>query len=85
MKPQPAASDESSVREQLSQLAAFVQRALRFWGVMAVTLLLGGAALAVFLYVRQPRFRSETVILYADKGGVNRSPDSSETKERSPT
>jgi hypothetical protein len=81
MKPlQPAASDESSVREQLSQLTAFVRRALRFWGVMAVTLLLGGAALAVFLYVRQPRFRSETVILYADKGGVNRAPDSNETQ-----
>jgi hypothetical protein len=81
MKPlQPAVSDDSSVREQLGQLTAFVRRALRFWGVMAVTLLLGGAALAVFLYVRQPRFRSETVILYADKGGVNRAPDSSETQ-----
>jgi len=81
MKPvQSEASDDSSLREQLNQLAAFIQRALRFWKVLAVTLLVGAAALAVFLYVRQPRFRSETVILYADKGGVNRAPDSSETQ-----
>jgi uncharacterized protein involved in exopolysaccharide biosynthesis len=80
MKPLQSTGDDSSIREQLSQLTAFIRRALRFWSVMAVTLLLGGAALAVFLYVRQPRFRSETVIIYADKGGVNRAPDSSETQ-----
>lgn len=79
-QPQPVASDDSSIREQLNQLVAFVRRALRFWPVMAVTLLLGGVALALFLVLRQPRFRSETVILYADKGGVNRAPDSSETQ-----
>jgi hypothetical protein len=81
MKPlQPVASDDLSMREQLSQLTAFVRRALRFWRVMAVTLVLGAVALAVLLYFRQPRFRSETVILYADRGGVNRGPESSETQ-----
>jgi hypothetical protein len=81
MKPlQPAAGDDLNIREQLGQLTAFLRRALRFWSVMAVTVALGGAALAIFLYLRQPRFRSETVIIYADKGGVNRAPDSSETQ-----
>jgi len=81
MKPlQPVASDDLGMREQLSQLMAFIRRALRFWRIMAVTLVVGAAALAVFLYFRQPRFRSETVILYADKGGVNRAPESSDTQ-----
>ena len=40
MKPLQPTGDDSNIREQLGQLTAFIRRALRFWSVMAVTLLL---------------------------------------------
>jgi uncharacterized protein involved in exopolysaccharide biosynthesis len=58
-----APSDETS--EQLSIAAAFLRRSLRHWRTALGVLALGGAACAVFLFVRRPMFRSETVILYS--------------------
>jgi capsular polysaccharide biosynthesis protein len=53
-------------REQLSRVAAFLRRALRFWATSLSLLFLGGIACAVVLFVRRPMFRSETVILYSE-------------------
>ncbi len=57
-------SDET--HEQLVGAAAFLRRALRFWRTALSVLALGGVACAVFLWVRRPTFRSETVILYSE-------------------
>jgi uncharacterized protein involved in exopolysaccharide biosynthesis len=51
--------------EQLSRAAAFLHRALRSWRSALSVFVLAGAACAVFLFVRRPMFRSETVILYS--------------------
>jgi hypothetical protein len=53
------------MHEQLARAAAFMRRALRSWRSALGVALLGGAACAAFLFVRQPTFRSETVILYS--------------------
>jgi capsular polysaccharide biosynthesis protein len=71
---------EPSVREQLVAIGDFFRRALRFWHVLLVSVLLGAAAFAVFYYLHQPRFRSETVVLYVQKGGPEENADSSETQ-----
>jgi uncharacterized protein involved in exopolysaccharide biosynthesis len=57
------APDET--HEQLLRAAAFLRRALRSWRSALCVVLLGAAACAAFLFVRQPTFRSETVILYS--------------------
>jgi uncharacterized protein involved in exopolysaccharide biosynthesis len=59
---------EPDAREQLDKLLAFLERARRFWHVPLLALLAGGIAFAVFLQLRTPKFRSETVILYAERG-----------------
>ncbi|HEV3190945.1 MAG TPA: hypothetical protein VGY54_10635 [Polyangiaceae bacterium] len=60
----PARPDET--HEQLLSAAAFVRRARRFWRLALSVLVLGGVACTAFLFVRQPMFRSETVILYSE-------------------
>ncbi|HEX3775159.1 MAG TPA: hypothetical protein VHV51_11885, partial [Polyangiaceae bacterium] len=62
-------SAEPDAREQLSRALAFLRRALGFWRMPLITLVLGAAACAVFLHLRTPRYRSETVIFYSEKGG----------------
>ena len=52
--------------EQLSSAGAFLRRALRFWRTALSMFVLGGVACTVFLVVRRPTYRSETVILYSD-------------------
>ncbi|HKY40927.1 MAG TPA: hypothetical protein VJN18_33565 [Polyangiaceae bacterium] len=59
---------EPDAREQLDRLLAFLQRARRHWRVPALALVVGAIAFAVFLKIRSPKFRSETVILYAQRG-----------------
>ena len=71
---------EPSVRDQLTAIGDFFRRALRFWHVVAVTLLLGGAAFGVFYYLHQPRYRSETVVLYVEKGGPDENSDTAEAQ-----
>ena len=56
--------DETS--DQISSAAALLRRALRCWRTALSVLVLGGAACAVFLVVRHPAYRSETVILYSE-------------------
>jgi uncharacterized protein involved in exopolysaccharide biosynthesis len=57
-------SDET--QEQVLRAAAFLRRALRSWRTALAVLVVGGVACAVFLFVRRPMFRSETVILYSE-------------------
>jgi len=77
MIPEPA---EPTIAEQFGALSAFVRRTLRFWPVLLGSLLLGAAEFAVFQYVRQPKFRSETVILYVEKGNTDQPAESSEAQ-----
>ena len=58
---------EPDAREQLERWLGFLQRARHFWPAALGTVLLGCVAGAVFLYLRAPRYRSETVIFYAEK------------------
>ena len=76
----PPEPSEPSIAEQLGALSAFMRRALRFWPVLLVSLLVGGAAFAAFQYFREPRFRSETVILYVEKGNTDQPGESSEAQ-----
>jgi capsular polysaccharide biosynthesis protein len=73
-------ASEPSVREQLLAISDFFRRALRFWHVVVVALLLGATAFGLFYYLRQPRFRSETVVLYVQKGGPDENADTAETQ-----
>jgi uncharacterized protein involved in exopolysaccharide biosynthesis len=71
---------EPSVGEQLRAIGAFFRRALRFWHVPLVTLVLGAAAFGVFYSLHQARFRSETVILYSEKGNSEENTDTAEAQ-----
>ena len=74
-------ASEPSVGEQLSAIGDFFRRALRFWRVPLVALLLGATAFGVFYYFHQPRFRSETVILYVEKGSsADENPDTADAQ-----
>jgi uncharacterized protein involved in exopolysaccharide biosynthesis len=64
IKPNADTSDET--HEQLAGAAAFLRRTLRFWPTAASVLVLGAVGCAVFLRVRNPAYRSETVILYSE-------------------
>jgi len=68
-------SRPDETHEQLLSAAAFVRRARRFWRAALSVLVLGGAACAVFLFVRRPMFRSETVILYSEGARPGDDPD----------
>src|SRR6185295_5801385 len=60
---------EDSAEDARAQLAGFVEfckRVVGFWRVALVVLLLGGVAGAVYLFLRKPAYRSETVILYSE-------------------
>lgn len=72
---------EDSAEDARAQLAGFVEfckRVVGFWRVALVVLLLGGVAGAVYLFLRKPAYRSETVILYSE--GV-RPPDDEDRPE----
>jgi capsular polysaccharide biosynthesis protein len=71
-----SSADDPTVGEQLAGLWAFLRRALRFWHVVLAALVVGGIALGAFFYLRQPKFRSETVILYVEKGGTEEDTES---------
>jgi len=76
----PELPRDPSVREQLSGLAHYLRKTLRFWPHVLATLVLGAAAFAVFLRFHQPKYRSETVILYVQKGDTEQEVESSETQ-----
>ncbi|HXK18718.1 MAG TPA: hypothetical protein VNG33_12995 [Polyangiaceae bacterium] len=71
---------DPSVREQLQGASEFLRRALRHFRAVLVTVLVGGVALAVFLELHQPKFRSETVILYVEKGNKADDTESSDAE-----
>lgn len=80
MIPTDRPASEPSVGEQLSVIGEFFRRALRFWHVPLVTLLLGGVAFGVFYFLRQPKFRSETVILYVQQGNTEENTDNADAQ-----
>ena len=66
MMTKPNADPSDETHEQLAGAAAFLRRTLRFWPTAVSVLVLGAVACAVFLRVRNPAYRSETVILYSE-------------------
>jgi uncharacterized protein involved in exopolysaccharide biosynthesis len=56
---------DRELREQIAGASAFVRRVLRFWTSVPLVLGIGAIACAVFLFVRKPEYRSETVVLYS--------------------
>ncbi|HEX6274075.1 MAG TPA: hypothetical protein VFZ53_13595 [Polyangiaceae bacterium] len=56
---------DRELREQIAGVSAFARRALRFWTSVPLVLAVGAVACAVFLFVRKPEYRSETVVLYS--------------------
>ncbi len=61
--------NEPDAREQLARFLLFLRRACGFWLIPSISVVLGCVACAVFLYLHTPRYRSETVIFYSEKGG----------------
>lgn len=59
-------ADSTDPREQFERLMSLVKRTLRHWWVVLITLIVGGAACAVFFVVRITPYRSESVILYSE-------------------
>lgn len=62
---------DPELSEQLVRVRAFLKRALRFWPSVILTLALGGLAFGIFSHFRQPKYRSETVILYVERRNLN--------------
>jgi polysaccharide biosynthesis transport protein len=67
MMPTDNATQDPELGEQLARLRTFLRRTLRFWPTVLITLIVGGLAFCVFSYFRQPKYRSETVILYVER------------------
>ncbi len=63
---EPRVDPSDETHEQLLRAAAFLRRVLRFWGTALTILVVGAVAGGGFLFVRHPKFRSETVILYSE-------------------
>lgn len=61
-----AGRKDGDPREQWERAVAFTKRALRFWPTLVTVLSLGAIACVAFLMLRQPEYRSETLILYTD-------------------
>jgi hypothetical protein len=78
-------AQEPSVSDELKRITSFFRRALRFWRVPLVCLLLGVVAFVVFDHFNRPKYRSETVILYVEKGGAMDEGTESSDEQRSVT
>jgi uncharacterized protein involved in exopolysaccharide biosynthesis len=68
--PITAEPNDPDAREQLARGLGFLRRALRSWPIVLCALFVGGLGCLVFLYLNKPRYRSETVIFYAEKGSA---------------
>jgi len=64
----PEDANELDTREHLVRWLEFLKRALHFWPVFGAALLIGCLACGTFLAMAHPRYRSETVVLYVEKG-----------------
>ncbi|HVY29710.1 MAG TPA: hypothetical protein VHB79_24290, partial [Polyangiaceae bacterium] len=80
MTPTQIPPQEPTLREQLSVVAHFLRKSLRFWRELSGVLALGVLAFAIFLHFHHPRYRSETVILYAETGDTTRDVESSDVQ-----
>jgi capsular polysaccharide biosynthesis protein len=58
-------AEDQDVREQLGSLFAFLRRTAHFWPIPVIALTVGIVATSVFLFLRKPTYRSETVVLYS--------------------
>ena len=76
---------EPSVSDELKRITSFFRRALRFWHVPLVCVLLGAVAFGIFDHFNRPKYRSETVILYVEKGGAMDQGTESSDEQRSVT
>jgi uncharacterized protein involved in exopolysaccharide biosynthesis len=63
-------SNDPDAREQLARGLGFLKRALRSWPIVLCALVLGTASCGLFLHLYQARYRSETVIFYAEKSSA---------------
>jgi capsular polysaccharide biosynthesis protein len=66
---------DGDLRESLAGVGAFLKRALRFWFAVPVALAVAGLACLAFLRLRNPEFRSETVVLYSQGSAPGETPD----------
>jgi hypothetical protein len=71
---------EPTLHEQLKSVGAYLRRALRFWHVPLFTLLLGLVAFVVYVKMVPGRFRSETVMLYAENSASGEAGEGSDTQ-----
>lgn len=69
MTPNDRPPHDPELREQVTRLRRFLRRAVRFWPTLLGALVLGGVAFGVLTWLRQPHYRSETVILYVERRG----------------
>lgn len=80
MTTMPIAPQEPSLRDQLSVVAHFLRRSLRFWRELLGVLALGVLAFGLFLHFHEPRFRSDTVILYVETGDTTQEVESTDVQ-----
>src|SRR5690606_3792385 len=57
---------DADPREQWERIRLFTRRALRFWPTFSAVIVVGIIACALFLILRTPNYRSETLILYTE-------------------
>jgi len=80
MTPMQTPLREPTLREQLSVMAHFLRKARRFWRELLGVLALGVLAFAIFFHFHQPRYRSETVILYVETGDTTQEVESTDVQ-----
>lgn len=76
----PIAPQEPTLREQLSVVAHFLRKSLRFWPEFLGVLFVGVLAFGLYLQFHEPRYRSETVILYVETGDTTQEVESTDVQ-----
>jgi uncharacterized protein involved in exopolysaccharide biosynthesis len=77
---------DGDAREQYEKVVRFLRRAVRFWPSLLAVLVVGTIACVLFLVIRKPAYRSETLILYTEGiRSVDSAPDPSRLGPRDAT
>jgi uncharacterized protein involved in exopolysaccharide biosynthesis len=77
---------DGDVREQYDKIVRFLRRSVRFWPSFLGVVAVGVIACVVFLTLRKPNYRSETLILYTEGiRSVDATPDPSRLGPRDAT
>lgn len=58
--------DAPSPADELDRLSAFARRALHRWRLALIVLLVGELSCLIYILLRKPTYRSQTVLLYAE-------------------